>query len=49
MGLPTSRGLRLSYTEANENSTSVIPDVAEAVRALMRKVDLAILFIYVIE
>ena len=49
MGLPTSRGPRQSYVEANENLASVLPDIAEAVRALDCKVDLDILFIYVIE
>ena len=49
MGQPTSRGLRQSYVETNERITSVIPDIAEAVRALKCILDLAILFMYVIE
>ena len=49
MGLPISCGLRHSYVEANENFASVVPDIAEAVRTLDCKLDLNILFIYVIE
>ena len=49
VGLPTSRGLRQSYVEANENFAYIVSDIAKAVRALDCRLALDILFIYVIQ